>query len=104
MTLNTQKSNTVFSFSTNLFNTNFNTQMASVNAFIGTINPDRSSKIQSPEMTLFLGTSDEDLLKSFNLNIVNTLTLPLTDKDTVVNNYILIKPFFKKKSLNFKKL
>ena len=54
-------------------------------------------------MSLFLGTGDEDLLKSFNLNVINTLTLPLTDKDSIVNNYILVKPLTKKKSLNFKK-
>lgn len=100
---NTFKPNTVFSFSTNLFNTNFNTQMSTINSFVRITNLRQSDKSQFSEMSLFLGTSDEDLLKSFNLNVVNTLTLPLTDKDTIVNNYISVKPLLVKKSLNFKK-
>jgi hypothetical protein len=103
MTQNTQKPNTVFNFSTNLFNTNFNTQMSTINSSVNITSSHQSKKSQFSEMSLFLGTGDEDLLKSFNLNVINTLTLPLTDKDSIVNNYILVKPLTKKKSLNFKK-
>lgn len=98
-----QTSNTEFNFSTNLFNTNFNAQISSINTFVYSKNLINSHKSNSSDTLLFLNLSDEDTLKSFTLNVVNTLTLPITDEDTIVNNYTLVKPFSKKKSLSFKK-
>lgn len=99
----TYDQNTLFNFTSNLHNTSLSNQLGTLSTLLQSEKPNVSLNGEGLTSNAFVGLGDVDLLKSFNLNVINTLTLPITDKDTVVNNYVLIAPFGKSTPLRFKK-
>ena len=96
--------NSVFTLTSNLHNTVLFSQLTNLNSTFRHAKNDLSIPNQKYSMTnLFVSLSEVDLLKSVNLNIINTLTLPITNKDTLVNNYTVVLPLVKKRKFNFKK-
>jgi hypothetical protein len=95
--------NTIFSFTSNTHNTILPTQLNNLNVTCQHSKTGLLMAEKSLVKSLFINLSDTDLLKSVNLNIINTLTLPITNKHTTVNNYTNILPLTKSEKLHFKK-
>ena len=99
----TYDQNTIFNFTSNLHNTSLNNQLDVLNTLLQSDKTNSFVDGRSFTTNSFVGLGDVDLLKSFNLNVINTLTLPITDKDTLVNNYVVISPFRKTNNIRFKR-
>ena len=100
--MNTYNPNSVFNFASNLHNNNLSFQLSDLNT------ASKSEVVSSlyegsADLNSFVGVGDVDLLKSFNLNVINTLTLPITDKDASINNYAVVTGLKKKITISFKK-
>lgn len=100
--VNTYNPNSVFNFASNLHNNNLSFQLSDLNT------ASKSEVVSSlyegsADLNSFVGVGDVDLLKSFNLNVINTLTLPITDKDASINNYAVVTGLKKKITISFKK-
>jgi hypothetical protein len=92
-----------FTFITNLHNSNLNFQLNELTKNLTPTSTISQSLENLDSSTLHLNLNDKDLLKSFNLNIVNNLTSPIIETIATISDYNAISPFFKKKSLFFKK-
>ena len=99
----TYNQNSIFNFTSNVHNTILTNQLSNLTTLS---KPTPSHALQNKNWSptnSFVGFGDVDLLKSVNLNIVNILTLPITDKDAVINNYTTISPLIKNKPFHFKR-
>ena len=92
----------LFNFTSNLHNTSLNTQLSTLNALLKSEMFDMYTSETGSTSNTFVGLGDTDLLKSFDLNVINTLTLPITDKDMIVTNYVSISPYEKLNTVRFK--
>ena len=95
--------NTIFTFSSNLHSTVLNNQLNNLNSSFQLLLADSPSFENINSTNSFLSLEEVDLLKSVNLNVVNTLTLPIVNKDTSINNYTNISPLVKNQNFYFKK-
>jgi hypothetical protein len=99
----TYNASNLFNFTSNLHNTSLNTQLSTLNVLLTSEKFSTYAEETSFTVNTFVGLGDTDLLKSFDLNVINTLTLPITDKDMIITNYVLISPYKKRNTLRFKK-
>jgi hypothetical protein len=95
--------NTVFNFTSNVHNATLVNQLNNLNTMFQYTNLNSPTPDHVSTANLFVSLGEVDLLKSVNLNIINTLTLPITDKDTLISNYTTVSPFTKVQKLRFKK-
>lgn len=95
--------NTLFTFSSNLHNTVLSNQLNKLNNSFHLLHADSFNFKNTTSTNSFFSLEEVDLLKSINLNVINTLTLPITNKDTSINNYTNILPLMKSQKLHFKK-
>jgi hypothetical protein len=91
-----------FNFISNLHNSSVNLQLNELNNKLILSSSDSTVNNLLTE-NLHITSGDIDLLKSFNLNVINTLTSPIIEKNTAVNNYTTVNPFFKTQVIKFKK-
>lgn len=95
--------NTLFTFSSNLHNTVLSNQLNKLNNSFHLLHTDSFNPENITSTNSFLNLEEVDLLKSVNLNVINILTLPITNKDTPINNYTNVLPLVKSQKFHFKK-
>jgi hypothetical protein len=78
--------NTLFTFSSNLHNTVLSNQLNKLNNSFHLLHTDSFNFKNTTSTNSFFSLEEVDLLKSINLNVINTLTLPITNKDTSIND------------------
>lgn len=90
-----------FNFVSNLHNTNINLQLNDLNT-LSNINHEQANanNLNALNLSVFVNSGDLDLLKSFNLNVINTLTTPIVDKNSSNNNYTTVIAFKKPNTVN----